>query len=50
MINGLYGPEAAVGGGGAPGDDLGDVDAGVLTNVRVVCPPRDAEPKTRVTL
>lgn len=35
---------------GTPGDDLGDEDAGVLPNMRIVCPSSNAEPKPRVPL
>lgn len=37
-------------GSSTPGDDLGDEDARVLPNMRIVCPSSNAEPKPCVPL
>lgn len=43
-------PEPSVLGCGSSRDDFGDEDAGVFTDVGVVCAARDAEAQSRVTL
>lgn len=45
-----FSPQPAILGGGSSRDDLGDEDAGVFTDVRVVCAACDAEAQPRVTL